>query len=101
MNNRHDNDNCKCSFFDGAILKHFHHFIHPTLTKTCVIADTAILHVASNESVNSEVDKDLVIENIINVAGGCVVFDVKITFISSLMFDGKRWTQLGFYWCSK
>ena len=42
------------------------------------------LHMRTNDIVNSEVNKNLVADGIINIARECVAFGVKSVFISSL-----------------
>ena len=41
----------------------------PTLNETNVITDTAILHTGTNNIINSENNKDIVADSIINIAG--------------------------------
>ena len=89
------NGNCRCRFFSGATSKHFHHYIPPTLNETDVITDVAVvLHMWTNEIINLEVNKDLVVDSIINTARECVVFGVKSVFYFRL--DFKHSTQLDF-----
>ena len=68
MKNRLYNANCSWGFFGGATSKYFHQYILPTLNQTDVIMDTAILHMGTDDIINSEVDKDLLADSIINIA---------------------------------
>ena len=76
--------------FGGATSKYFHHYIRPTLSETEVITDIAVLHMGTNDIINSEVNKDLEADSIINIARECVAFGVKSVFISSLTVNTQR-----------
>ena len=56
--------NCSCCPFGGATSKHFHHYICPTLNETNVITDIAVLHMGTNDIINSEVNKNLVADTL-------------------------------------
>ena len=84
------NANCSCRFSGGATSKYFHHYIRPTLNETDMITDIAVLHMGTNDIINSEVNKDLVADSIINVARECVAFGVKSVFISRLTVNTRR-----------
>ena len=56
--------NCNCCPFGGATSKHFHHYICPTLNETNVITDIAVLHMGTNDIINSEINKDLVADTL-------------------------------------
>ena len=92
------NANCSCRFFGGATSKHFHHYISPTLNEANMIKNIAVLHTGTNDIINSEDNKDLVANSILNIARECVLFGVKSIYFK---LDGKHLTQLGFYQCSK
>ena len=59
---------CSCRFFGGATSKHFYHYIHPSLNETNMLTDIAVLHMGANDITNSEANKDLVADSIINIA---------------------------------
>ena len=80
--------NCSYIFFSGATSKHFHHYICPTLSGKDAITDIAVLHMATNDIMNSENNKDLVADSIINTARECVPFVAKNILIST--FDAIR-----------
>ena len=69
--------NCNYCFFDGATSKDFRHYIRQTLNETDVITNIAVLHKRTNDITNSEVNKDLAADSIINIARECVGFGVK------------------------
>ena len=52
-----------------------------------MITDIAVLHMGTNDIINSEVNKNLVVDSIINIARECVAFGVKSVFIPSLMVN--------------
>ena len=66
--NRLYNLNISCHFFGGATPKHSHHYFCPILNKTDVITDIAVLHMGTNDIINSEFNKDLEADSIINIA---------------------------------
>ena len=70
-----------------ASFKHLDRYIHATLNETDMITDIAVLHMGTNDIINSEVNKNLVADSIINIARECVAFGVKSVFISSLMVN--------------
>ena len=80
------NANCSYRFFGGATSKHFYHYICPTINET----DIVVLYMGTNDIINSEVNKDLVVDSIINIARECVAFGVKSVFISSLTVNSWR-----------
>ena len=80
--------NCSYIFFSGATSKHFHHYICPTLSGKDAITDIAVLHMATNDIMNSGNNKYLVADSIINTVRECVPFVVKNVFIST--FDAIR-----------
>ena len=84
LNTRLSTANCKCRFFGGATLKHFHHYIQPTLNGKNFKTDIAVLHMRTNDILNAEADKDLIAESVIDIAKECVRFGVKDVFISSV-----------------
>ena len=84
MNTRLSTAKCKCRFLGGAIPKHFHHYIQPTLNEKNVKTDIAVLHMRTNDILNAEADKDLIAESVIDIAKACVRFGVKDVFISSV-----------------
>ena len=57
------------------------------LNETDVITDIAVLHMGTNDIINSEVNKDLAVDRIINTVRECVAFGVKSVFVSSLMVN--------------
>ena len=59
---------CSCRFFGGATSKHFHHYIHPSLNETNMLTDIAVLHMGASDIINSEANKDLAADSIINIA---------------------------------
>ena len=89
LSSRLYNANCICRFFGSAKSKHFHHHIHPTLDEKDVITDVAVLHIGTNDTRNSEVNKDLRADSIINIARECFVFGVETVFISSLTVNTR------------
>ena len=44
----------------------------------------------TNDTLNAEDDKDLMAENVINIAKECVRFGVKVVFLSSATVDTRR-----------
>ena len=62
---------CSFRFFGSATSKHFHHYIPPFLNETDLITDTVLLHMGTNDIINSEVKKDLVADSIINSTMWC------------------------------
>ena len=44
----------------------------------------------TNDILNAEDDKDLIAENVINIAKECVRFGVKVVFVSSATVDTRR-----------
>ena len=67
LNSRLHNTNYRCCFFDGATLKHSHH-ICPTLNEINLITNIVLLYMITDHIINSEVNKDLVADSIINDA---------------------------------
>ena len=61
--------------------------------------DTAILHMGADDIINSEVNKDLLADSIINTAIQCAAFVVKSVYILRMTVSTE--TQLGFYQFSK
>ena len=49
---------------EGATSKHFHHYIQPTLNEKNVKTDIAVLHMGTNDILNVEGDKDLIVESV-------------------------------------
>ena len=76
--------NCKCRFFGDAIWKHFHHYIQPTLNETNVKTDIAVLNMRANDTLDTEDDKDLITESVLDNAKECVRFSVKDICASSV-----------------
>ena len=70
--------------------KYFRHYIRLTLNKTDMITDIVVLHMSTDEIINSEVNKNLVADSIINIAGERIAFGVKSVFISSFMVNNRR-----------
>ena len=90
LNARLRTANCKCRFFGGATSKHFHHYIQPTLNETNVKTDITVLHMGTNDTLNAETNKDLIAENVIDIAKECVWFGVKDVFFSSVTVKTRR-----------
>ena len=84
------NDYWSCCFFAVVASKHFHHYIYPTLNEMDVIMDFAVLHMGTNDIINSEFNKDFVADSIINIARACVAFDAKGVFISSMTVNTRH-----------
>ena len=61
----------------------------PTFNEIDVITDVGVLHVGINDK-NSEVNKDLAADSIINIPKECVVFTVKSVYISSFTVNTRR-----------
>ena len=90
LNTRLRTANCKCCFFGGATSRHFHHYIQPTLNEKNVKADIAVMHMGTNDILNEEADKDLIIGSVIDIAKECVRFGVKGAFVSSVTVNSQR-----------
>ena len=85
LNTRLSTANCKCHFSGGATSKHSDHNIQPTLIKKKnVKADIDVLHMGTNDILNAEDDKDLIVESVIDITKECVLFGVKDVFVSSV-----------------
>ena len=89
-NTRPSTTNCKCRFFGGVTLKHFHHYIQPTLNEENVKTDIAVLHMGTNDILNAEGDKDLIAKSVIDIAKECVRLRVKDVFVSSVTVNTRR-----------
>ena len=61
----------------------------PTFNETDVITDVGVLHVGINDK-NSEVNKDLAADSIINTTKECIVFTIKSVYISSFTVNTRR-----------
>ena len=88
-NTRLTTANCKCRFFGGASLKRFHHYIQPTLKGKNVKTDIAVMHMGTNDILNAEADKDLIIKSVIYIAKKYVRFGVKDVFVSSVTVNTR------------
>ena len=64
MNIRLSTANCKCRFFGGATSKHFYHYIQPTLNEENIKTNVAVLYMGTNDILNVEGDKDLIVESV-------------------------------------
>ena len=89
-NPRLSTGNYKCRFFGGATWKHFHHCIQSTLNETNVKTHIVVLHMKTNDILDAEADKYLVIESAIDIAKECVRFGGKDVFISSVTVNTRR-----------
>ena len=58
--------------------------------ETDVITNIVVLHMSTNDIINSEVNRNLIADSISNIAGECVAFGVKSVFISNLMVNNRR-----------
>ena len=90
LNTRLSTANCQCRFFGGATLKHFHHYIQPTLNEENVKSDIAVLYMGTNDILNPEDDKDLIAESVIDIAKECIRLGVKDAFASSVTVNTRR-----------
>ena len=84
LNTRLTTANCKCRFFGNAIWKHFYQYIQPTLNETNVKTDIAVLNMRANDTLDTEDDKDLITESVIDNAKECVRFGAKDVCASSV-----------------
>ena len=72
LNTRLSTANCKCRFFGGATSKHLHHYFQPMLNERHVKTDIAVLYMGTNDILNVEGDKDLIVGSVIDIAKECV-----------------------------
>ena len=89
LNTRLSTATCKCRYFGGATSKHFHHYIQPTLNETNFKTDIAVLHMGTSNIFDTEADKDLITDSVIDIAKECVQFDVKDIFVFSLTVNTR------------
>ena len=90
LNTRLSTANCKCRFFGGATSKHLHHYFQPMLNERNVKTDIAVLYMGTNDILNVEGDKDLIVGSVIDIAKECVRLGVKDVFFSSATVNTRR-----------
>ena len=71
-------------------MKHFHHYIQLTLNKTNFKTDIAVLHMETNDILDTETDKYLTAESVIDIAKECVRFGVTDILIFSVTVNARR-----------
>ena len=90
MNTRLSTVNRKCRFFGEATSKHFYYYIQPTLNETNVEIDIVALLIETNGILNTQDDKDLIAESVIDIGKECVRFGLKNVSVSSVMVNTRR-----------
>ena len=89
LNTRFSTAHCKCRYFGGATSKHLHYYIQPTLNEKNVKTDIAVLHMGTNDFLNAEGDKYLIVESVIDIAKECVWLGVKDVFVSNVTVNTR------------
>ena len=60
------------------------------LNEKSIKTDIAVLHMGTNNILNTEGDKDLIAESVIDIDKECVPLGVKDVFVSSVMVNTRR-----------
>ena len=60
------------------------------LNEKSIKTDIAVLHMGTNNILNTEGDKDLIAESVIDIDKECVQLGVKDVFVSSVMVNTRR-----------